>query len=346
MTLFLGAQQLASIQQATIIPTGSTQLDDLTGGVKAETLYLFYGDEALTDQLLLHLLANALTPTPHRPEPEAIYIICGNYRVEHITIDTEPLIQLLKATGQQPEDALKRVRVLVASSADQQANLTTELERAIKASTRTRLVIVKGIYKLGVDDARKQHRERVHEEVQRSISSMKRICAEAGIPLVASARETNRGRVPVPEASSYLNHLAGVIIYLRRRERGAAYNRAYVLKSPITTQRAREYAYEEKTTMGRTTPAIRMSFEDLLARLRSEYKDALVKQGRRDAFDRLVEAWSQELGAISYAESLSLMDLILLTGLVDDRRISQELTTRISDIEARISVLEKNPNKP
>lgn len=84
-----------------------------------------------------------------------------------------------------------------------------------------------------------------------------------------------------------------------------------------------------------------MSFEDLLARLRSEYKDALVKQSRRDAFDRLVEAWSQELGAISYAESLSLMDLLLLTGLVDDRRVSEELTTRITSIEDRLSRLER-----
>jgi hypothetical protein len=170
---------------------------------------------------------------------------------------------------------------------------------------------------------------------------MKRICAEAGVPLVASARESNRGRVPVPEASSYLDHLAGVTIYLRRRERGARYNRAYVLKSPLSTQRAKEYAYEDEPTMGRTTPPIRMSFEDLLARLRSEYRDALVKQGRREAFDRLVEAWSAELGAISYAESLSLMDLILLTGLVDDRRVSEELSTRITTIESRLNRLEQ-----
>jgi RecA/RadA recombinase len=341
MTLFIDAQSLASNQRKTNIPTGSPQLDDLTGGIKAKTLYLFYGDEGLTDTLFTHLLANGLTPTKQHPQPEAAYVICGNYRVEHIVIDTETLIQLIEATGQHPEDALKRVRILVASSADQQANLTAELEHFIKTCRDPRLVLVKGIYKLGRDDARKQHRERVHEEVQRSIASMRRICAEAGIPLVASARESNRGRIPVPEASSYLDHLAGVIIYLRRRERGASYNRAYVLKSPTTPQRAREYAYEEKTTMGRTTPAIRMSFEDLLARLRSEYKDALIKQGRRDAFDRLVEAWSQELGAISYAESLSLMDLILLTGLVDDRRVSEELNTRITSIEDRLSRLEQ-----
>jgi hypothetical protein len=84
-----------------------------------------------------------------------------------------------------------------------------------------------------------------------------------------------------------------------------------------------------------------MSFEDLLSRLRSEYRDALVKQGRRDAFDRLVEAWSAELGAISYAESLSLMDLILLTGLVDDRRVSDELGSRLTEIERRLSQLEQ-----
>jgi len=340
MALFIDAQRLASSQKTANISTGSPQLDDLTGGIKAETLYLFYGDEELTDTLFTHLLAKALKPIPQCPEPEAVYVICGNYRVEHLVMNTEPLIQLIEDTGQLPKDALKRVRVLVASSADQQANLTAELERVIKSSKNTRLVLVKGIGKLRIDDARKRNRDRVHEEIQRSISNMKRICAEAGAPLVASARESHRGRVPVPEASSYLDHVAGVIIYLRKREKGTRYNRAYVLKSPITTQRAREYTYEDEN-MGRTTPPIRMSFEDLLARLRSEYRDALVKQGRREAFDRLVEAWSAELGAISYAESLSLMDLILLTGLVDDRRVSEELTTRLTTIESRLNRLEQ-----
>ena len=341
MTLFIDAQRLASSQEEAGVSTGSPQLDELTGGVKAETLYLFYGEEELTDTLFIHLLANSLKPTDSYSNPGVAYVICGNYRVERIVVDTEPLIQLIEATGQLPEDALKRVHVLVASSADQQANLTSELERVVRSSRDMRLVLVKGIYKLERDDARKRNRSRVHEEVQRSIASMKRICAEAGVPLVASAKESRRGRVPVPEASSYLDHLAGIIVYLRRRERGTRYNRAYVLKSPLTMQRAKEYTYEDESTMGRTTPSIRMSFEDLLARLRSEYREALVKQGRREAFDRLVEAWSAELGAISYAESLSLMDLILLTGLVDDRRVSEELITRLTDIENRLAGLEQ-----
>jgi len=84
-----------------------------------------------------------------------------------------------------------------------------------------------------------------------------------------------------------------------------------------------------------------MSFEDLLARLRSEYREALVKPGRREAFDRLTEAWSAELGAITYAESLSLMDLILLTGIVENRRISEELSSCLAEIEGRIEKMEQ-----
>ena len=83
-----------------------------------------------------------------------------------------------------------------------------------------------------------------------------------------------------------------------------------------------------------------MSFQDLLQRMRDEYKAALVNRGRREAFDRLVEAWSAELGAISYAESMSLMDLLLLTGIVDNRRRTEELSLRISELERR---LEKIP---
>jgi len=79
-----------------------------------------------------------------------------------------------------------------------------------------------------------------------------------------------------------------------------------------------------------------MSFQDLLQRMRDEYKSALLSRGRREAFDRLVEAWSAEMGAISYAESMSLTDLLLLTGAVDNRRVNEELSIRASELEKRL----------
>ena len=96
--------------------------------------------------------------------------------------------------------------------------------------------------------------------------------------------------------------------------------------------------------MGRTTPATRTCFQDLLNRMRDEYKAALLSRGRRAAFDRLVEAWSAEMGAISYAESFSLTDLLLLTGAVDNRRVNEELTIRASELERRLASVEKDSN--
>jgi hypothetical protein len=92
--------------------------------------------------------------------------------------------------------------------------------------------------------------------------------------------------------------------------------------------------------MGRMTQAARASFQDHLLKMRSEYRDALVDKGRREAFDRLVEAWSSELGAISYAESLSLMDLILLTGEVDNRAFLEALRLKLDNIDAKLNVAE------
>jgi hypothetical protein len=92
--------------------------------------------------------------------------------------------------------------------------------------------------------------------------------------------------------------------------------------------------------MGRLQPAVRASFEDYLHRMRTEYKDALMSMKRREAFDRLVEAWSAELGAISYAESLSLMDLILLTGEVDNRAYLEAMKLKLDNLDARLSEAE------
>ena len=92
--------------------------------------------------------------------------------------------------------------------------------------------------------------------------------------------------------------------------------------------------------IGRLTQAARASFQDRLNVMRTEYREALVSKGRREAFDRLVEAWSSELGAISYAESLSLIDLVLLTGEVDNRAFLEALRLKLDSLDARLKEAE------
>lgn len=340
-----GLERLLSENGAPSLSTGSPELDKLLGGIKRDRFYLFYGDSALIEGLFRHLLVNALKSTSQLDEPRVVYMLCGNYRVEKTLIGTEALIQLLEVSGLTPENALRRIYVLTASSADQQSLLADGLEGLLEKDSRVNLVLVRGIFKLHKDDARVRGRRKVREEVQRSMVRLRQICAGRNIPLVASGRAEKRGRgLPQPEGSSFLKHLANVIIYLREREKGSEYSQAFVIKNPIQGPRSAEYMMEVNGEMGRSTPPFRASFQDMVSKLRREFKDALLKVDRRDGFEQLVEAWSSELGAMSFAESLTLLDLMLLVAAVENRsllsglhRDTENLTERVSNIEERLA---------
>jgi len=94
--------------------------------------------------------------------------------------------------------------------------------------------------------------------------------------------------------------------------------------------------------MGRFQPSARAAFGDTLQKLRKEYQEALVNAKRREAFDRLVEVWSSEMGAISYAESLTLMDLLLLSSAVDNRASIESLRKRIDALDPKLTQTEMN----
>jgi hypothetical protein len=95
-------------------------------------------------------------------------------------------------------------------------------------------------------------------------------------------------------------------------------------------------------SMGRFQPSARAAFGDTLQKLRKEYQEALVNAKRREAFDRLVEVWSSEMGAISYAESLTLMDLLLLSSAVDNRASIESLRKRIDALDPKLTQTEMN----
>jgi RecA/RadA recombinase len=154
MGFVTGLERLLSESKETCLSTGSPELDRLLGGITRDRFYYFYGDPELLGDLFRHLLVNALKSTSRNSEPRAVYILCGNYRVEKTLIETEPLTRLLVASGMAPESSLSRIHVLTASSADQQSLLAEELERLLEREPEFNLVLVRGIYKLQKDDAR------------------------------------------------------------------------------------------------------------------------------------------------------------------------------------------------
>lgn len=73
--------------------------------------------------------------------------------------------------------------------------------------------------------------------------------------------------------------------------------------------------------------------------LKRGYREALMDVSRRDAFDRLLRAWSSEQGAMSYAKVPTVLDIMLLTGLIDNRKLIEELSDRFGFLESKVKKL-------
>ena len=87
--------------------------------------------------------------------------------------------------------------------------------------------------------------------------------------------------------------------------------------------------------MGRITPSFRMIFHTLLKDLK-HYQEALMDVARRDALNSLIKAWSSELGAMGYARIPSALDVMLLTAVVDNRKLVLELFDKVKALELKI----------
>jgi len=57
---------------------------------------------------------------------------------------------------------------------------------------------------------------------------------------------------------------------------------------------------------------------------------------RRDAFDSLIKAWSSEQGTMSYARIPTVLGVMLLTAVVDNRRLIEDLFDQVKIIELKI----------
>jgi hypothetical protein len=327
MTEFITALHYSKrTKSETRLSTGSPELDNLIDSIKPSLFYLFYGEKQLIEFLFLHLVTNALNRNS-RGCPTVAYMLLGNYRRERTNLSVEELAYLVEDAGFQMWEAMQRIQIFTASSADQQTLLVEELIKLLEREDNISLVIVRGIYKLAKDDARVRNRHVVWEEIQRSMIQLSQICARRGIPIVASGREVKiKGKVlPQPESSSFLRHLANVIIYLRKRQKDSQYNRAFLVDHPVKALGSVQYRFKVNEKLGRETKPFRQSFQELVERLRREFREPLINKNRKTAFDLLLQVWVSELGAMSYAESFKILDLMLLVSGIENRRLIADI---------------------
>jgi len=325
----------------TFLSTGSPELDRLIGdGIEPGTFHLFCGNaESGIDQFLHHLIGEALGAGDRTGR--VIYLNCGNYREEKTILDIPHLVNLLKARKLDPRECLERVLVFCAFSEEQQEQVVEEVRQTIESTRGVRLLVVHDVAKLFTAQGQGEEVYRRIPSLQRAVLRVWQMCAERGIALVASCRpsETRRGVIPRPEGGRYLSHEANVIVYLEKVGGLFPAPQAYLLKHPAKPHGRALLNMGGENGLGRITVPFKMKFERELGSLRG-FRDALKDLEKQVAYDEIVRACTAEQGALANADIPAVLDAMLLTASVDNRRSINHLSKRLDSLEESIRRLE------
>ena len=138
--------------------------------------------------------------------------------------------------------------------------------------------------------------------------------------------------MPRPEGGRYLSHEANVIIYLEKVGGLFPASQAYLLKHPAKPHGRALLNVIGENGMGRIAVPFKMRFEEELDSLK-DFRDALKDLERRVAYDQIVKVCTSEQGALANANIPAVLDAMLLTASVDDRRMIDYLAERVDSLE-------------
>ncbi|MEM1582547.1 MAG: hypothetical protein QXK89_08580 [Candidatus Bathyarchaeia archaeon] len=327
------------------LTTGNANLDALLGGgIKQGLFYLFYGDEDSGVDLLIHqILVNSLPPKEEFGlGGKCVYIYCGNYRRERTMLDTRTLTYLIKAEKIDPMKALDNIYVICNFSEDQQEQVFRELLELLRREPEIKLVVVHNIARLFTpnNEARNVNAGERIIHLQRVIHQIWQVCAENNVALIASCKpsESSGHRIPKPEGGKYLKHRASVIVYFRRKRNSIS---AFLVKHPNRAPGMINIELREGgDLLGRITPSFRTLLQKEIENLKRTYREALMDMKRREAFDSLVHIWSSEQGAMSYAKVPTVLEVMLLTAVVDNRKLVEEALEQVKLMHAKLEKID------
>jgi len=337
------------------LTTGNADLDSLLGGgIQPGAFYLFYGDRESGVDLILHqVLVNTLRPIDKQGfEGEALYLNCGNYREEKTVLDVHRLTTLLKASELDPFTALDRIKVFFAFSDEHEEQVVENVVEAIKRDKDVKTLVVHNVAKLfDRQDSKGAVFERLEriKRLQNIVSKLCQACSRNHVALIASCRPRpcGGGRVPKPEGGKYLHHAANILVHLRKPEPSSPSIQALLVKHPSNPPRRISFTFSlGGFDMGRVTIPFRTRFREELGNLKRDYREALRDHERREALDALVRVWSGEMGAMSRAKIPTVLDVMLLTATVDNRRAIEDLGKGFMLLRTDVEKLREELEKP
>ncbi len=326
------------------LTTRSPELDFLLGGgMEPGHFYLFYGDQDSGVDLLIHrVLSNCVLPEGQGGlNGRAVYLNCGNYREEKTLLDPSLLGSFLKASGLNPKMGLGKIHVFCAFSEGQEEQVVSSVEKLLREARDVKLLVVHNISKLFVSETGTPNRnlgDRI-PRLQGVVLKLIQACVAKNVALVASCRptKTRKGGYPQPEGGKYLRHEANVMIYLRAQGSGEGWFTAYLIKHPNSPPRKINFHFDvSQRRLGDATSSYGKLVRDEVEHLKKSFQSVLRDDPRRQAFHSLVKSWCNEEKAMDKAQAPTVLDIMLLTAVVDNRKHIQDLFSQVGGVKADV----------
>ena len=316
------------------LSTGVTGLDDLVGGLRGGSSYLFYDAGGFLHGLVPPLMVKATR------QGKVAYMNNTDYYSEKTLVQPDRLAFYAKREGLEPESVLSRIYFVAAYNELRQGRAVEALARMVRQEEDTRLVVIHNLARFipGAKD-----RKKAIESLNRSLAPLWQLAAERSIVVVITvhASRVERWSVPRPSGSHMLWHLANVMVFFREPNAGGSIQATLVKHPTKPTPQSVELFQGGEPLMGRVTPSFTQVYQELIERLRRDFVPMMRDARHREAFEALLtQAWDRERAAMGNSEVALLLDALNLMANVHNKSQLAQLKGRVEEIEGRLARLE------
>lgn len=316
------------------LPMGIAGLDDLVGGLKGGSSYLFYDSGGFLHALIPPVMVRATK------QGKVAYMNNTDYYSEKTLVQPDRLAFYAKRENLEPESVLSRIYFVAAYNELRQERAVDALTQMLRQEEETRLVVIHNLARF-LPEAK--DRKKAIENLNRSLAPLWQLAAERSIVVVITvhASQAERWSVPRPSGSHMLWHLANVIVFFREPNANGSIQATLVKHPTKPTPQSAELFQGGEPLMGRVTPPFTQVYQELIDRLRRDFVPMMRDRRHREAFEALLtDAWDRERAAMSNSEVALLLDALNLMANVHNKGQLAQLRGRVEEIEDRLAKLE------
>src|ERR687896_575616 len=205
--------------------TGSADLDSLIDGIQEGMFYLFYGNNPVVLDALVHrFLVNCVLPVKENHGFESMGVFFNNVNYYDYSKKTSASVNpekrgiAAKCSGIDPKIVFKNLYILTAYNENHQLSVAEQVTKLIESNKDIKLLVVHNLTRFFEDSTGRKKMETANL-LKQTIGMISKVCGKNKVALICTAdsNTTSKGLIPKPTGGLYLKHAANVIVHIKEQ---------------------------------------------------------------------------------------------------------------------------------